>query len=1079
MKREMLKPFFCAIFVLAGPLSAQVTLYPSPARVLGHARLTLSTANPNLVEGRELFSPQGVALDTSASPPILYVADTLNNRVLAWQNASQFFSGALADIVIGQKDKYTTFPQGPFSGAQLVGGLYSPTGVAVDSNGNLFVADSGNNRILRYPPPFSTPDEVKLPDLVIGQTNLGSNTANAGGISDRTVALRTGAGTFRASLLFDPQGNLYFTDSANQRVLRYPASAIGPGATNGPAANLVVGQVNYTTSPPQNPASITDLSRLSIPSGLALDPSGRLYVSDALHRVLVYAPPALVAPGRSAERLIGGLVTPQGQPLDPPTERSLRTPEGVFLVGNIPFVIDTGNNRILRFDPYENWPGDVNTPPSAKGVIGQDNVFNNKPNKGSSQASPDSLSQPTAAVFAAGELFVVDSLNHRLLVLPDPTSQGPLPAQRVLGQPFLDTQSANLIEGREFSFSSVLLSGGGMAVDTHSDPPHLYVADTANNRVLAFRDVRQVRPGTQADLVIGQPDFYRSIANYPTGDPNQPSANSLFHPVGLAVDAAGNVYVADTGNARVLRFSAPFQAGVNRPDAELVLGKPNFVTPLQAGPDPTRTNMGNPYGLAFTQDGHLLVSDLAFNRVLLFRKPEGGDFSNGMAAEKVFGQADFFSRNTGSASNRMNGPRHISADTDDRLYVCDTGNNRVQIFDRVVVAGPDPSAAVTLTSASPVGSVRSPYGVFVSWPTGEIWVMNTSSLPGQAPHYDGNVKYLLRYPRFFDLPKTNFAPDTILRSESSSELPLAATLDSFGNLLVAYSTHRIATYFPAMTPVNAANYLARMAPGMIVALYPLDQGYRTFGEETKAFNELPVPLPMPTELADIQVLVNDQPAPLFFVSPEQINFQMPMNVPSSGSVELQVVRRSVGQVLAIGCSAVRTGTKPDGTSRYACTDRVLMDVASPALFAGDAGVRYDKGTGAAAALNVKSSDGSYYGINSPMNPVSRGDILELYGTGQGFIQGAPPDGTPPTGAVPTELPKPRVWIGTDYVPDEDVQYSGLAPYLVGVWQINVKIPERVAPSSAVVLFVVYKSRFSNTLEPGTPAQVQTTIAVKQ
>src|SRR6267378_8189814 len=159
--------YWSAIYLLlscATTLAAQVTLSPNAARVVGHPRLTLTTASPNLVEGRELNAPQGIAIDASVNPPILYVSDTGNNRVLAWLNASQFANGAPADVVIGQKDKFTTFAQGP--GTKFSVGLSSPTGLAVN-NGNLYVVDSGNNRILRFPTPTSQTDQ--LPDLVIGQ----------------------------------------------------------------------------------------------------------------------------------------------------------------------------------------------------------------------------------------------------------------------------------------------------------------------------------------------------------------------------------------------------------------------------------------------------------------------------------------------------------------------------------------------------------------------------------------------------------------------------------------------------------------------------------------------------------------------------------------------------------------------------------------------------------------------------------------------------------------------------------------------------------------------------------------------
>ena len=102
-------------YVLAALLSlsytasvrSQVTLNSVPSRLLGHAPnpvvpfegLAPSNFNPNLVEGRELYAPAGLALDTSASPPILYVSDSGNNRVLAWKNGASFGNGAPADRI--------------------------------------------------------------------------------------------------------------------------------------------------------------------------------------------------------------------------------------------------------------------------------------------------------------------------------------------------------------------------------------------------------------------------------------------------------------------------------------------------------------------------------------------------------------------------------------------------------------------------------------------------------------------------------------------------------------------------------------------------------------------------------------------------------------------------------------------------------------------------------------------------------------------------------------------------------------------------------------------------------------------
>jgi uncharacterized protein (TIGR03437 family) len=231
---------------------------------------------------------------------------------------------------------------------------------------------------------------------------------------------------------------------------------------------------------------------------------------------------------------------------------------------------------------------------------------------------------------------------------------------------------------------------------------------------------------------------------------------------------------------------------------------------------------------------------------------------------------------------------------------------------------------------------------------------------------------------------------------------------------------------------------------LIASIYPRGTNV-SFGTDTKSFNELPNPVPLPTDLADLQVLVNDNPAPLYFISPGQINFLVPMNTPSSGTVEIQIVRKSLGQVVA--------------------ASTLNMAQVSPGLF-----VTGSQENGQLAAQNEDFS------INTANNRISRGKFIHLYGTGQGFVAGAPPDGTPPSGPVSTDL-KPDVFIQNAAVPPENVSYSGLAPSLIGVWQIDVKIPDTVAPDPQALVAVRLRSVLSNR---GIGDKVlRTTIAVQQ
>src|SRR5260370_4179337 len=88
--------------------SAQLNLNRTPSRAIGWPQLMVNNFNPNLVEGRELNGPQGLAIDSTVSPPVLYITDPGNNRVMVWRNASSFSFGAMPAFVIGQKDFFSS-----------------------------------------------------------------------------------------------------------------------------------------------------------------------------------------------------------------------------------------------------------------------------------------------------------------------------------------------------------------------------------------------------------------------------------------------------------------------------------------------------------------------------------------------------------------------------------------------------------------------------------------------------------------------------------------------------------------------------------------------------------------------------------------------------------------------------------------------------------------------------------------------------------------------------------------------------------------------------------------------------------
>lgn len=1001
----------CALLLAAlHLLEAQTIFNPVPSRIVGQAVLqqqgVLTAIAPNLVEGREFNNPQAVAVDASANPPILYVADFGNNRVLAWKNVSAFTKGDFADMVIGQRDLLSTAPEGP--AADLSTGLSSPAGVAVDSAGNLYVADAGNNRILRFPAPFKQTGDLLAVDLVIGQASLSGNSPNAGltAPTASALALMSGSGVFRVGLAFDGQGNLWVSDPGNNRVLRFPESELGAGAANEPAADLVLGQNDFSSNALASNITRSSKNYLSQPAGLAFDPQGRLFVADSANRVVVYTPPFFI--GQSIARIMG-VVTGANAPAV--SASTLGAVQSVFFVGSNPYVMDTGNERILGYAPFAQWPAEsVTFSPPANVVIGQTGFQSSQSNEGLAQPNSATLAGPVAAVFDGADLLVVDSGNNRVLAFPQSNGTFTI-ATRVLGQLDFEYNSLNLIDGREVGFSGNTGScsvngalpfflGGSAVIDASATPPHLYIADPLNNRILGYRDYRKVNANVVADLVIGQPNLMTALVNYPSNNPTQANAQGLWSPEGLAVDAYGNLYVADACNARVLRFPSPFaQTQSGMPAADLALGQASlFGQPIK---DASAQTLTSAYGLALTAAGNLVVSDPLGNRILYFQKT-GGDFQTGESASNVFGQADFDS----SLATVLAGPHLLAVDANDQLYVADTGNNRVAAFPSVPTAGDNPPVLFAIPQLS------SPYGVFVNKASGEIWAANTGA--NQVLRYANSAAIII-----------NAAPSATLGVFG----PVSIALDPFGNPMIAEgSTNRVSFYFPAIdyttsaggvpgqSSGNAANFFGSFAPGMLATIFSFPAS--PFGDRTASSSAVPVS----SVLGDVEVTVGGTPAPLMLVSPSQINFQVPRAAPVNVLQEIQVAQVSTGQVLASWLFQI--------------------EAESPGLFTVDG-----SGSGQVAAVN---QDGS---LNNGANPAKAGSVVTLYATGQGFISGMPADGSPAEGLIRTSQ-TPQVFINSGYVAPADVLYSGLAPGFVGLWQINVKIPSDVPPG-AVIVFISY------------------------
>ena len=662
---------FRFVFPLLAVAVSHAQVSSSAYRTLG--QMDLHQNGLNMVQGVELRLPGGIALDPRGGQTHVYISDTGNSRVMAWADAASYQIGDAPTLVLGQ-------PGPQYSGDLGIGtkGFSSPDGLAVNpANGDLYVADFGNNRVLRFLSPFANPSRIE-PDAVIGQPNFTIRTA---GTTSSTTLNQP------RSVAFDPAGNLWVADAGNHRVLRFPVSVLTGEAS--PAADTVVGQRDFFSNT-ANAGGTVSGSGFDTPNGVAFDPAGNLYVSDGLNsRVLRFqAPLGPSVPNPTASTVWGqSNFTSRGVP-QKASNATITIPAGLGVGGDSLYVASPLDNRVLAFP----LAGGV-----ATAVFGQSDFATTTANTGSNPlASANSLSGASdLKLDANNNLFVADTGNHRVLQF----AAGSKAASKVWGQTDFATNGANQIKPASISVPFKI------AIDYSSAPYVLYVSDTGNHRVLGWKDSVRFRNGDPADFVIGQPNLRTGVPNVDTGT-TKPSSTSLFGPEGLAVDPSnGTLYVADSGNNRVLRFRRPVsQSGRITPDA--VFGQADFTSAVSAAVNASSLN--GPAGLAIGPNGDLYVADSTNNRVLQF--PAGA--GTGAQAIRVFGQPSMNSavRPAQVSAQTLDNPLGIAVDAASNLFVADSSANRVLIYPNTQTAPPAGVTASFVVGQSSFVSVGSGSG---------------------------------------------------------------------------------------------------------------------------------------------------------------------------------------------------------------------------------------------------------------------------------------------------------------------------------------------------------------------------------
>jgi sugar lactone lactonase YvrE len=514
----------------------------------------------------ELNWPTAVTVDGSGN---LLVADSLNERIRRVDAASQIIT-----TVAGNGTQGFSGDSGPATSAELSW----PYDVAVDTYGDLFIADLANQRIRRVDA------ATQVITTVAGNGTLGFS---GDGGPATTAELSSPNG-----VALDRSGNVFISDAGNNRIRRVDAATTtiatiaggGTGGDNGPATagvlngpygvavdiagDLFIGDYyNYrirrvdaatqiiTTvagngmQGPGGDGGPATSAEIAGPFGVAVDASGNLFFTDICSIRRVDAASQIIAtvagqsycgfsgdggPATNAE--LGGAIGASGVAVD--------------VSGNL-FIDDTGNYRIRRVDEATQ----IITTVAGNGSWG----FSGDGGPATSAQFAGGTGPSGVAVGSSGNLFIADNANFRI--------------RRVDAR----TQIITTVAG---SGASGFGGDGGAATAAQLNYPsgaavdssgNLFIADLWNNRIRRVDAVSQIITTVAGN---GTPGF--------SGDGGPATAAQLNYPSGVAVDSSGNLFIGDASNNRIRKVALPpFEAVV---PTSLTFGNQSLGTTSPAQP---------------------------------------------------------------------------------------------------------------------------------------------------------------------------------------------------------------------------------------------------------------------------------------------------------------------------------------------------------------------------------------------------------------------------------------------------------------------------------------------------------------